>query len=373
MASSSEPAKDPKSMEIKAKLLSLNDELVKLEYNFKVYVVIPEEQEEEPLSYQQTLKLISDHDDWIQKAQSYIKDEVTPFLTAKIFQSYKTLNLLHRFINYNLLSRSHALNATILDPHRHEEDEVPEDIAKTVLKKTVYAAKGMLSEIRNELEVLHEQLRQQRLGEFPSRIPIKKITIQQYLEKESSPINLPYEYGCIENVRRRAVLAGIQLSKLLSQFMFSLSDRDEETLAKLVSKIKKSSEKSEYNFVVSKIDLVIDETTDAISDQKEQLKEKNKKMVVASIERDVNVRLMKQFCNGISDLEFVLCSENVPEETKMVNGARVKMEVVLGLMLYQMQGIRISVGKNNHSDHDSWKRIKTLIANLWKIELYIKW
>ncbi|MED6189796.1 hypothetical protein PIB30_099537 [Stylosanthes scabra] len=345
MASSSEPepAKDPKSMEIKAKLLSLNDELVKLEYNYSVYVVIPEEQEE-PLSHRQTQKLISDLDEWILKTQSYIKDQVTPFLTAKIFQSYKTLNLLQRFINYDLLSRSQALTATILHPHHQEEDEDPEDIAKTVLKRTVYAAKGMLSDIRNDLE-----------------------------KKKSSPINLPFEYGCIENLRRRAVLAGIQLSKLLSQFMFSLSDRDEETLEKLVSKIKKSSEKTEYNFVVSKIDLVMDETTDAISEHKEQLKEKNKKKVVTAEERAVNELLMKKFYDGICDLEFVLCSENVPEVTKMVNGARVKLEVVLGLMLYQMQGIRISVGKNNHSDHDSWKRIKTLIANLWKIELYIKW
>ncbi|MED6125587.1 hypothetical protein PIB30_069922 [Stylosanthes scabra] len=35
--------------------------------------------------------------------------------------------------------------------------------------------------------------------------------------------------------------------------------------------------------------------------------------------------------------------------------------------LYQMQGIRVSVGKNNHNDLILGKKIKTLIANLWKI------
>ncbi|MED6142125.1 hypothetical protein PIB30_110420, partial [Stylosanthes scabra] len=396
-SSSSLPSRDSTSLAIKTKLLSLNDELVKLEYTYSVYVVNPveeakgkgkeeeakrkeeeeddddedeeETEEAEKALSQQRKKLISDVNEWNLKTVTYIKDHVTPFFTTAIHQSYKTLKLLHRFLNYNLLSRSEALTTMILHPHQEQEDDEDKDghdVSKTVLKKTVFAAKGILSEIRISLANLHNHL-QQLVHEPPSAPSSTKMTLDEYLKKDSSAINLPLEFSCFFNLWNRAVLAGVQLSKLLAQFVFSLSDRNNEAaLEKLQVKIKKLVED---NIVATKFFAVVEETKDVISKQQEQQRMKNKEKEVAADDKAVDEYMIKQFCRGICDLEFVLCSENIPEEIKMVNGARVKMEVVLGLMLYNMQGIRISVGKNNHADdHDSWKRIKTVIANLWDIE-----
>ncbi|MED6218380.1 hypothetical protein PIB30_026219 [Stylosanthes scabra] len=398
-SSSSAPSKDSTSLAIKTKLLSLNDELVRLEYTYSVYVVNPVEEEQEEAKRkeeeeeeakgkeeeakrkeeddddddeseetdeeeeevdeqalsQQRQKLISDVNEWNLKTVSYIKDRVTPFFTTALHQSYKTLKLLHRFLNYNLLSRSEALRTMILHPNQQQEDDEEKDgrdVSKTVFKKTVFAAKGIVSEIRISLANLHSHL-QQLLHEPPSAPSSVKMTLDEISEK-----------------RFQAVLAGVQLSKLLAQFVFSLSARNNEAaLEKLQLKIKKLVED---NIVATKFFNVIEETKDLISKQQEQQRMKNKEKEVAGDEKAVDEHLIKQFCRGICDLEFFLCGENIPEETKMVNGARVKMEVVLGLMLYQMQGIRIMVGKNNHGDdHDSWKMIKTVIANLWDIERYI--
>ncbi|MED6141035.1 hypothetical protein PIB30_099399, partial [Stylosanthes scabra] len=252
-------ASDSTSNEIKMELIRLNDELVKLEYTYSVYVVNPEEDEheeekrrakgkgkqkvgeieeisEQPQS-QQIEKLISDLEDWNLKAQPYINDHVTPFLTANIFHSYKTLKLLHRFLTYNLLSRSQTLTTRILNHQEQEDnDEDEHDIAKTILKKTVHAAKGMVSEIRDAL------------AESSS----KKITLAEYMKDESNNVKLPFEYGYLGNIRIRAVLAAIQLSKRLSQFMFSLSDRDEDFLEKVISEIKKLTQKAENSSIASK-------------------------------------------------------------------------------------------------------------------------
>ncbi|MED6218381.1 hypothetical protein PIB30_026220 [Stylosanthes scabra] len=229
--SESVPASDSKSMEIKMELISLNDELVKLEYTYSVYVVNPEE-EEKSKKKRKTKK-------WNLKAQPYINDHVTPFLTDNIFQSYKTLKLFHRFLNYNLLSRSQALT-TMIRSQEQEEDEDEHDIAKTILKKTVYAAKGMVSEIRDAIADLRNN----------QELSSKKITLAEYVKDESNNINLPFEYECLGNIRIRAVLAAIQLSKRLSQFMFSLSDRDEELLEKVVSEIKKLTQKAENSILL---------------------------------------------------------------------------------------------------------------------------
>ncbi|XLR38722.1 hypothetical protein HN51_025882 [Arachis hypogaea] len=79
-----------------------------------------------------------------------------------------------------------------------------------------------------------------------------------------------------------------------------------------------------------------------------------------------NVKVVKQFCICISDLEFVLRSEMVPEFWYLVEEAAKRVEVILGLMLYTMQGFRVFLGKNNHNDdHESWKILKDLISFLW--------
>ncbi|MED6116954.1 hypothetical protein PIB30_105255 [Stylosanthes scabra] len=116
---------------------------------------------------------------------------------------------------------------------------------------------------------------------------------------------------------------------------------------------------------------VMDATLSAISEQKQKQKKKNKKKEVTAEAMAMEERMIKDLCRCICDLEFILCSENVPEAVKMVNGARVKMEVVLGIMMYQMQGIRLLVGKNNHGDdHVMWYKLKSFIADLWKIQEY---